>query len=84
MIVYTPWSNLKKDGSMAVGQVGFKDHKKVKRVMVEKRENTIINRLNKTKEERYSDLAMEREEKLKVERRKERMANEERVSCVPF
>jgi hypothetical protein len=28
-IIYTPWSNLKKDGSMAVGQVGFKDPKKV-------------------------------------------------------
>jgi predicted ribosome quality control (RQC) complex YloA/Tae2 family protein len=28
-IVYTPWSNLKKDGSMAVGQVGFKDPRKV-------------------------------------------------------
>jgi hypothetical protein len=27
-IVYTPWSNLKKDGSMAVGQVGFKDQRK--------------------------------------------------------
>jgi hypothetical protein len=28
-IIYTPWSNLKKDGSMAVGQVGFKDPRKV-------------------------------------------------------
>jgi len=28
-IVYTPWGNLKKDGSMAVGQVGFKDQRKV-------------------------------------------------------
>ena len=28
-VIYTPWSNLKKDGSMAVGQVGFKDPKKV-------------------------------------------------------
>lgn len=64
---------------MAVGQVGFKDHKKVKRVMVEKRENATINRLNKTKEEKYPDLNAEREEKLKVERRKERIAAEERV-----
>lgn len=30
-IVYTPWSNLKKDGSMAVGQVGFHDQKLVSR-----------------------------------------------------
>jgi hypothetical protein len=28
-IIYTPWSNLKKDGSMAAGQVSFKDQKKV-------------------------------------------------------
>ncbi|KAK3060679.1 Coiled-coil domain-containing protein 25, partial [Coniosporium uncinatum] len=27
-VIYTPWSNLKKDGSMAVGQVGFRDQKK--------------------------------------------------------
>jgi hypothetical protein len=33
-VIYTPWSNLKKDGSMATGQVGFKDNKKVKRVYV--------------------------------------------------
>ncbi len=30
-MIYTPWSNLKKDGSMAVGQVGFKDPRKVSR-----------------------------------------------------
>lgn len=29
-VIYTPWSNLKKDGSMAAGQVGFKDQKKVR------------------------------------------------------
>jgi hypothetical protein len=29
-VIYTPWSNLKKDGSMAVGQVGFKDPRKVR------------------------------------------------------
>ena len=28
-VIYTPWSNLKKDGSMAVGQVGFKNNKMV-------------------------------------------------------
>ncbi|KAM5387297.1 hypothetical protein ACJA88_001649 [Fusarium oxysporum] len=27
-VIYTPWSNLKKDGSMEVGQVGFKDPRK--------------------------------------------------------
>jgi hypothetical protein len=29
-VIYTPWSNLKKDGSMAVGQVGFKNNKLVR------------------------------------------------------
>ncbi len=29
-IIYTPWSNLKKDGSMAVGQVSFKNPKMVR------------------------------------------------------
>lgn len=29
-VIYTPWSNLKKDGSMAVGQVGFKNQKMVR------------------------------------------------------
>lgn len=29
-IIYTPWSNLKKNGSMAVGQVGFKDPRMVR------------------------------------------------------
>jgi hypothetical protein len=28
-VIYTPWSNLKKDGSMAVGQVSFRDPRKV-------------------------------------------------------
>lgn len=28
-MIYTPWSNLKKDGSMVTGQVGFKDQRKV-------------------------------------------------------
>lgn len=29
-VIYTPWSNLKKDGSMEVGQVTFKDTRKVR------------------------------------------------------
>ncbi|KAK8191721.1 hypothetical protein HDK77DRAFT_453248 [Phyllosticta capitalensis] len=77
-IIYTPWSNLKKDGSMAVGQVGFKDNKKVKRVYVAARENPIVNRLNKTKVEKFPDLRMEREDRLKELRKKDRAAVQER------
>ncbi|KAM7220495.1 protein of unknown function (DUF814) domain containing protein [Rhypophila decipiens] len=73
-IIYTPWSNLKKDGSMAVGQVSFKDNKKVKRLIIAQRENAIVNRLNKTKVEKYPDLKQEKEDRLK-ELRKRDQAN---------
>ncbi|PMD23815.1 DUF814-domain-containing protein [Hyaloscypha hepaticicola] len=77
-VIYTPWSNLKKDGSMAVGQVGFKDPRKVKKILVAQRENPIVNRLNKTKVEKFPDLAMEREERLKAARKKDQAAKLER------
>lgn len=79
-IVYTPWSNLKKDGSMAVGQVGFKDQRKVKRIHVAQRENPIVNRLNKTKVEKYPDLRQEKEDRLKEVRRRDRAGVLARVS----
>ncbi|KAK7527011.1 uncharacterized protein IWZ02DRAFT_514967 [Phyllosticta citriasiana] len=77
-IIYTPWSNLKKDGSMAVGQVGFKDNKKVKRVYVAARENSIVNRLNKTRVEKFPDLRIEREDRMRELRKKDRAAVQER------
>ncbi|PSN62196.1 DUF814-domain-containing protein [Corynespora cassiicola Philippines] len=77
-IVYTPWSNLKKDGSMAVGQVGFKDQRKVKRIHVEKRENPIVNRLNKTKVEKHPDLRQEKENRQKELRQRDRTARQAR------
>ncbi|KAK4157469.1 coiled-coil domain-containing protein 25 [Chaetomidium leptoderma] len=64
-IIYTPWSNLKKDGSMAAGQVSFKDNKKVKRILVPQRENPIVNRLNKTKVEKHPDLKQEKDDHLR-------------------
>jgi hypothetical protein len=79
-IIYTPWSNLKKDGSMATGQVGFKDNKKVKRVYVSARENAIVNRLNKTKVEKHPDLRQEKEDRERELRKVERIAQQERVS----
>jgi len=77
-IVYTPWSNLKKDGSMAVGQVGFKDTKKVKKIVVIQRQNPIVNRLNKTKTESFPNLYQEKEDHLKEIRKRERMSQQER------
>lgn len=57
---------------MDVGQVSFKDPRKVKRVFVPQRENPIVNRLNKTKQERKPDLKQERDD---VEKEKRRKAN---------
>jgi hypothetical protein len=48
--------------------------------MVAQRENTIVNRLNKTKIEKFPDLQMEKEEKLKAIRKKDQAAKLERVS----
>lgn len=72
-IVYTPWSNLKKTGDMATGQVGFHSTKLVKYTRVETRINEIVNRLNKTKQERSPDLAGEKDEhvRLQISARKE-------------
>jgi hypothetical protein len=56
-VVYTPWSNLRKSGDMATGQVGFHKNALVKKVVVEKRINEICNRLNKTKVEKHNNPA---------------------------
>jgi hypothetical protein len=66
-IIYTPADNLKKTGDMAVGQVSFHNDKRVKRVHVAKRENPIVNRLNKTKSEREVDHEQERIDRIKKE-----------------
>lgn len=50
-VVYTPFPNLKKTGDMVVGQVGFHKGKEVRTIMVDRRKNEIVNRLNKTKKE---------------------------------
>jgi hypothetical protein len=81
-VIYTPWSNLKKDGSMATGQVGFKDNKKVRRVYVSQRENAIVNRLNKTKVEKHPDLRQEKEDRERELRKRERIAQQEKVSWI--
>ncbi|OHE98370.1 hypothetical protein CORC01_06366 [Colletotrichum orchidophilum] len=77
-IIYTPWSNLKKDGSMAAGQVSFKDPRKVKKILVAQRENPIVNRLNKTKVEKKPDLQQERDDRLKELRKRDQAASLER------
>jgi len=51
----------------------------VKKILVPQRENPIVNRLNKTKVEKFPDLQMEKEEKLKVLRKKDQAAKLDRV-----
>ncbi|KAG8077929.1 hypothetical protein GUJ93_ZPchr0007g3597 [Zizania palustris] len=88
-VVYTPWSNLRKSPSMDVGQVGFHNPRMVRVVIVEKRVNEIINRLNKTRVERRPDLKAEkdasnaaekaeRKVQLKEKRRREEMERMEK------
>ncbi|EJF55867.1 cytoplasmic protein [Dichomitus squalens LYAD-421 SS1] len=73
-VIYTPADNLKKTGDMAVGQVSFHNDKRVKRIHVEKRENAIVNRLNKTKVERQVDHEQERVDRIKKENAAKRAA----------
>lgn len=76
-IIYTPWSNLRKDASMATGQVSFHDQKMVKKVHVPARRNPIVNRLNKTREEKYPDLRAEKETEDAKKRKAERLKRED-------
>ncbi|RKP08807.1 hypothetical protein THASP1DRAFT_23276 [Thamnocephalis sphaerospora] len=78
-IVYTPWSNLKKTGDMATGQVSFHNNKLVRRMRVEKRINEIVNRINKTKQELYPDLAAERLKRDKKVRQEQREQENKQV-----
>jgi hypothetical protein len=63
-VVYTRWRNLKKTAAMEVGQVSYHDPSKVKRLKVEK-DNAIVNRINRTKEEKFPDLAALQEARAK-------------------
>lgn len=67
---------------METGQVTFHNNKKVKRVFVEKRLNDVVNRLNKTKVERFPDLMQEKIQRDKIDRLKSRegeFAEKERI-----
>jgi len=55
-VIFTRWRNLNKTSDMEVGAIGFHNRGNVKRLRVEK-DNSIVNRLNKTKEEKFPNLA---------------------------
>lgn len=56
----------------------------VKKIYVEKRENPIVNRLNKTKVEKFPDLKQEKEDRQKELRQRDRAGQLARVSVVRF
>lgn len=62
---------------MAAGQVSFHNHKLVRKVFVRQRENPIVNRLNKTRIEKFPDLKAEKDEFLKKKNKEERKVREE-------
>ena len=87
-IVYTMWANLNKTADMEVGQIGFHSNKAVKKIRQLSKDNAIVNRLNKTKEEKEVDFKTEREgrdrrereEKKKVFRKEEEARKAEEKS----
>ncbi|KAI3622959.1 hypothetical protein CBS14141_004292 [Malassezia furfur] len=67
---------LQKTGDMAVGAVTFFNDRQVKRFYVKERQNAIVNRLNKTREERQVDYEAERQERERaLGRKKKEFAN---------
>ena len=62
---------------MATGQVSFHNPKLVRKVLVRERENPIVNRLNKTRVEKFPDLQSEKEEFSRKKRLDERKAREQ-------
>lgn len=82
-VVYTRWKNLKKTNDMVDGQVGFHRPQNVRRMSVEKN-NSIVNAINKTKEERHPDLYAEQQARLKViqQQKKEQWKKDEKAKRV--
>ena len=62
---------------MATGQVSFHAPKLVRKILVPVRQNPIVNRLNKTKVEKFPDLRAEREADQAQQRKAERLKREE-------
>jgi hypothetical protein len=66
---------------MATGQVSFHNPKQVRKIFVPTRQNPIVNRLNKTRQEEFPDLMAEKENYLKEKRKEERRLREERKTA---
>ena len=68
-VIYTMWANLKKTADMEIGEVGFHNDKDIRTITIEKKNNDIVNRLNKTKDIKSNvDFRLLREERDQKER----------------
>lgn len=79
-IVYTPCNNLKKEQGHDVGQVSFHSTKMIKFMTVDRRNNEIVNRLNKTKEEKRIDWLEDKNARIQAEKKQRKEFFEKTVS----
>lgn len=66
-IIYTPVDNLHTDGLMDVGTVTFHNPQKVKRIHVAKKDNAVLNRINKTRKEGTTEEFIANQQKMQRE-----------------
>lgn len=75
-IIYTPVYNLRTDNSMDVGTVTFVNPQKLKRIHIAKKDNAIINKLNRTRTETSTEEFVAEQEKLLIEWNREKKLRE--------
>lgn len=78
-IIYTPVENLKTDGLMDTGTVTFVNPQKVKRVHVAKKDNSVVNKLNKTKTEVLTEDFIAEQEALLRQWQREKKEHERKL-----
>ena len=78
-IIYTPVDNLYTDGSMDAGTVTFHNPKKVKRILVAKKENAIVNKLNRTKYEISTEEFIKSQQSLQRQYMADKKAREREI-----
>lgn len=75
-IIYTPVDNLRTDGLMDTGTVTFVNPQKLKRIHIAKKENSVINKLNKTKTEVSTEQFVHDQQEMISAWQKEKKAQE--------
>ena len=65
-VVYTKWKNLLKTADMVDGQVSFHRPENVRQIKHVEKNAAIVKQLNKTKQERFPDLAQEQQDRLRA------------------